>query len=48
MAIDKDKGSSETDEPSKKPGECSQQPGSKGPPKRKAEDVYERDKAKTT
>ena len=37
MSKDKDKGSSETDEPWKLPGQYSQQPEQKGPPKRERE-----------
>ena len=37
MSKDKEKGSSETDEPWKLPGESSQQPEQKGPPKRERE-----------
>ncbi len=47
-AMSKDKGSSETDQPWNLPGEYSQQPEQKGPPKRKAEDAYEGDKAQTS
>jgi hypothetical protein len=37
MSKDKEKGSSETDEPWKLPGQSSQQPEQKGPPKRERE-----------
>jgi hypothetical protein len=48
MGKDKDKGSSETDEPWKLPGQSSQEPEQKGPPKRDPERDYARDKAQTS
>jgi hypothetical protein len=48
MSKDKSKGSSETDEPWKVPGESSQQPEQKGPPKRNVERDYGGKKAETT
>lgn len=48
MTKDKGAGSSETDEPWKLPNEHSQQPEQTPPPKRKAEDAYEGDKAQTS
>lgn len=42
------KGSSETDEPWKLPGESLQQPEQKGPPKRKVDRGHGGDKAQTT
>ena len=46
--MSKEKGSSETDEPWKLPGDSSQQPEQKPPPKRDPERDYDGDKAQTS
>lgn len=48
MSKAKDKGSSETDEPWKLPGQSSQQPEQKGPPKRNVDRDYGGNKSQTT
>ncbi len=48
MSKDKPKSSSETDEPWKLPGQASQQPEQKPPPKRNPEETYGGDKSKTS
>ena len=48
VSKEKDKGSSETDEPWKLPGQSSQQPEQKGPPKRNVDRDYGGNKSQTT